>query len=278
MTSVVALVVLYQTSVDHSTSLQCLSEQNTKNFKLLVWDNSNVPLSPRELEKLHLKFESVVYKSTPDNLGLAAIFNAVLSEYTQYVDILITFDQDSKFANNYIQLVINTYKINPAMLYVPLIFHGTKYHSPRPDFPGVRRFWYPQANRMLSSIWRLNSINSGNAFNVSAFRSLNFKFDEKLRFYGVDNYLFRYLYKNKIDIFVLNSVLKQSFSIFEIEDNITLYKKYNDVIDAYKQVYFPKGVNLWTFFAALHIFRLSFIKRDKVFLKLLRRLLSTSSI
>jgi GT2 family glycosyltransferase len=273
MTKVVVIVVVYNKNVNDSTSLDCLKDQTFNNFKLIVWDNSPKSFSLTDVEQLELTFANTVYKSTPENLGLSSIYNSVLAEYAEEFNILVVFDQDSIFEKNYIENVVEAYEINNSIaVYVPLVYSGLNYHSPKPDIPILRRFWTAAAGRVYSSNYRLNSINSGNALNIKVLKNLNFKFDEKLRFYGVDNFLFRYIYKHDASVFVMKKKLKQSLATREISNNYELYARYVDVIEAYRQVYFPCHFNLWKIFAALHIFMMFCSKREKFFLKLFRLL------
>jgi len=269
MTKVAVLVVLYKKKLEESSTLDFLQDQTYKNFKLIIWDNSPKPIFLDEIEEFDARFPGFTYKSSPENIGLSCIYNNILSQCEGRFDILIVFDQDSSFGKNYIQNVVDAYeKNNKVAVYIPMVYSGLIYHSPKPDLPVLRRFWTASGGRMYTANFRLNSINSGNALNIESLKNINFKFNEELRFYGVDNFLFRYIYKNHGCIFVMNQKLTQSLATREISDNYELYMRYRDVIEAYKRVYFPSRFNIWKLFAILHILKMFMAKRDKQFLKL----------
>lgn len=273
MTKVAVLVVLYEIDPNDSSSLNCLGDQKYEKFKLFIWDNSRKPFPLVELKALKKKFTNISYSNTPQNLGLSVIYNKVLAECADSYDLLMIFDQDSYFAKDYIDTIVHDYqKKNSCAVYVPLVFSRLKYHSPRPDMPLIRRFWRSSGGRSYSAIARLNSINSGNALNISILRKIKFAFDEGLSFYGVDNFLFRTLYKMGLGIFVSNACLNQSLFTQDPPSNDALFKRYEQVMEAYKKVYFPQGLNLWKLFAIFHILGLAVSRRDMKFFLLVRYL------
>lgn len=273
MTKVAVLVVLYETVIEESYTLNCLLDQALKKFKLFIWDNSRKPISLADQQALRIKFDDISYNSTPQNIGLSVIYNDMLATCADNYDLLIIFDQDSFFEKNYLETIVHDYKkSNVYAVYVPLVFSRLKYHSPRPDMPIIRRFWKASGGRDYSSVLRLNSINSGNALNINVLRSIKFRFDENLKFYGVDNFLFRSLYKMGLGVFVSNIRLNQSLFIQDPSSNDELFSRYTQVIAAYRQVYFPQGLNLWKVFAVFHILALAISRRDRKFLSLIRQL------
>ena len=269
MAKLIVCVVIFQIKPSSSETVKSLITQNFNNFHLIIHDNSDCQTSDDQRKYLALNFRNHTYRHTGCNNGLAFIYNDVLKSSVKNYDLLITFDQDTRFDNDYLDKVADCYvRCNKFFLYVPIVESQSQYHSPKPDVPLVRKFWKAKGNTEYHPKFRLNSINSGNAINIKLASNLSFKFDENLLFYGVDNYLFRYLYKNNMPLYVIDSTIIQSLSVFETPDHGALLTKYKSIMVAYKYVYFNNGFNIWKIFAILHILKLSLYKLDVRFLKL----------
>lgn len=270
MTRIAVAVVLYKTNPNESSTLNCLLDQTFQNLSIFLWDNSPQPLASFHIEDLRRKFVDLTYESTPENLGLAHIYNELLSRCTNDYDLLVVFDQDSSFDKAYIATLARDYEQNKSFpAYIPVVYSRQAYHAPRLDIPILARFWKARGGRSYSAGARLNSINSGNALNIRVLQALGFRFDENLLFYGVDNFLFRSLYQRGLGVFVSHARLDQSLATLDLPTNDDLYARYQAVIIAYKKVYFPQRFNLWKAFGALRILKLAVVKRDPQFLRLL---------
>ena len=270
MTRIAVAVVLYKTNPNESSTLSCLLDQTFQNFNVFLWDNSSRPLSLSDIEDLRRKFVDLTYESTPENLGLAHIYNELLSRCANDHDLLVVFDQDSSFDREYIATLAREYEQNKSFpAYIPVVYSHQVYHAPRLDIPILARFWKARGGRSYSARARLNSINSGNALNVRVLQDLGFRFDEDLLFYGVDNFLFRSLYRRGLAVFVSNARLDQSLATLDLSTDDDLYARYQAVIIAYKKVYFPTRFNLWKAFGALRILKIAVSRRDPQYLRLL---------
>jgi len=270
MTRIAVAVVLYKMNPNESSSLTCLLDQTFQKFNMFLWDNSPEPLSVSYIQDLSRRLFDISYESTPENVGLAYIFNKLLIRCATDHDLLVVFDQDSSFDKKYIATLVRDYEQHKSFpAYIPIVYNREAYHSPRPDIPLLRRFWKASGGRSYSPRVRLNSINSGNALNIRILQDLGFRFDESLLFYGVDNFLFRSLYKRGRGVFVSSARLNQSLATRDLSTNDDLYARYQAVIIAHKRVYFPHSFNLWKAFAALHILALAVSRRDRQFVQLL---------
>jgi GT2 family glycosyltransferase len=270
MTRIAVAVVLYKTDPNASSTLISLVSQTFRQFKVFLWDNSPQPLSLSDIQDLSTRFVDLTYESTPENLGLAHIYNELLTKSADDYDLLIVFDQDSSFDKEYIATLARDYEQNKTFpAYIPIVYSQQTYHAPRRDIPIVARFWKASGGRSYSAGARLNSINSGNALNIRVLQNLGFRFDENLRFYGIDNFLFRSLYRGGLGVFVSNARLDQSLATLDVSTDDDLYARYQAVIIAYKKVYFPTRFNLWKAFGALRILKIALSRRDPQYLRLL---------
>jgi len=270
MTRIAVAVVLYKTNPNESSTLNCLLDQTFQDLNVFLWDNSPRPLSISDIEALRRRFVDFTYESTPDNLGLAHIYNELLDRCAADHDLLVVFDQDSSFNQEFVATLARDYERNKSFpAYIPIVFSQQAYHAPRLDVPILARFWKASGGRSYSARARLNSINSGNALNIRVLQNLGFRFDEGLLFYAVDNFLFRSLYKRGFGVFVSHARLDQSLATLDPPPNDDLYARYQSGIIATKKVYFPQRFNLWKAFVALRILKFALSRRDPRYLRLL---------
>lgn len=273
MTRIAVAVVLYKTHPAESSTVTCLLDQALRDFRVFLWDNSPQPLSSFDVGNLRSQFADLHYESTPGNQGLARIYNELLTRCANDCDLLIVFDQDSVFNKDYLITLARDYELNDAFpAYIPIVYSRQRYHAPKSDIPFLARYCTVRGGKGYSARARLNSINSGNALNIKLLRAHGFRFDENLLFYGVDNFLFRSMYRRGLGVFVSSARLDQSLATLDPPTNDDLYARYQAVFVAYKRVYFPHGFNLWKAFGVLRILKLAVSRRDPQFLRLLGQL------
>ncbi|MFC3395027.1 glycosyl transferase [Brenneria rubrifaciens] len=192
MWSNIILVVMYNKTLQESTTLNTISCYKFTDTKIVIHNNG-----PREIiyegefsAKLGQCFDNQVELiNCLDNLPLSYIYNEVFSKY-QNVERFIILDDDTEISESFVDAIKNS----RVDLELPKIISS-----------GDNKIYYPVCkNKVVTTDADLNpastlSIGSGLIINrtlVEKFKKHNLKlFDEHYALYGVDFSLFRRIYK-----------------------------------------------------------------------------------
>lgn len=206
-----ALIVVYGTDPVRTSSLQTLlaNEFDRNRLRTLVWDNSPHPKAKVE----ELQRAGVLYRSTPENLGLSRIYNCVIAEDLVAGEHLLLLDQDTVLPVDFLPTVEAAIGQHPDIdLFLPMIQANGNWVSPLDYFLGWGRYWSaPRSGRMKSA--HVCAINSGM---VIAARYLKGRqvYDERLRFYGTDTQFMLDYADCRNELVVLNTQLVHDLSFF----------------------------------------------------------------
>lgn len=183
------LVVIYNQTITDSDTLNSLlaNKLYISNSKVTVWDNSPKSLDKSEQEYLNENIRNLTYIHTPENYGLAKIYNSVIvaSNDSRYVIIL---DQDSEFNNEYFEKLHHGITQYPYInLLVPLIKHKNLIMS-----PGYYKSFKGSLRKTITlgklSTKDMAVITSGMVISQKYLRETFKAYDESFVFYGIDTY------------------------------------------------------------------------------------------
>lgn len=204
------LCVIYKTNPSNSITLFSLAECRCakENIRVIVWDNSPLRAESVELEWLARNFSNVEYRHSPQNVPLSSAYNTAIREYflgsiSEY-DALVLLDQDSSFGPDLFSKATEAAEKYPdADLFLPFVKANGKIISPASLywFKGVS--WGHARSGLVHSRFRA-AINSGmiirSRYLVGQFPG----YDERLRFYGTDNYFLQEYAKTQLWLCVLD--------------------------------------------------------------------------
>lgn len=221
------LIVLYRVKPGDSQTLLSLRESAgmlRADDVVLVWDNSPEAASPEAIATVSEGSPaSWMYRSTPENRSLAAIYN----EATRLIpgkDLLLIFDHDSHFSSDFFAKLDSASAANPDIdLFVPLIRQGDLIVS-----PGHFRYF-------KGSLWKKpgygrvpsrNTVVIGSGMAIrSRFLETFGGFEERLQLYGIDsNFMLRYAGKNPF-FFVMDPRFGHSMEDYRSHDVATLRRR-----------------------------------------------------
>jgi hypothetical protein len=219
MLDITILVCLYNKSISESATLQSLisSSNIIKNSKVYIWDNSPTKLNSKSLEFLTTIFENLVYKHTPENVVLSKVYNSVIDEEKETLSYLALFDDDSEIPISYFEELEKEIELNPSInLFIPQIYSASILVSPAKDYY-IKAFLMKKTKIGIINSNYVTAINSGMVISNRIFIE-GFRYDEKLNFYGTDNYfMYRYIQKNR-NLVVLNVKIIHDLSFNDAEN------------------------------------------------------------
>ena len=213
------LICLYNKNVNTSNTLQSLlkSDYVKENSTIFIWDNSIEPLEQESLNFLNNNFSKLIYKHTPENVVLSKIYNAVIESLDDNCYLMLC-DDDSNIPVAFFDKLIEQIKINPNQdLFLPQIYSNSVLVSPAKDFlikTSLIKKLTPGA--IMSSY--TTAINSGMVISSRFFKEEGFRYDERLRFYGTDNYFMNEYSKLRKDLIVLDIKFTHSLSFNDSND------------------------------------------------------------
>ncbi len=232
-TRFLALIVVYGTEPVRTSSLQTLlaNKFDRNCLRILVWDNSPHPkANAEELQRVGL-----LYRSTPENLGLSTIYNRVIAENLCTGEHLLLLDQDTVLPAGFLATAERTIGQHPDIdLFLPMIQANGNWVSPLDYCLGWGRYWTaPRHGRMKSA--RVCAINSGMVISARYLQGRQV-YDEQLRFYGTDTQFMLDYADHRDELVVLDVQLAHDLSFFSdtVEQRA---RKFAVMRAAYRQIY-----------------------------------------
>lgn len=219
--SKIILVVNYNQPYFESETYNSLKvlEENFLDYnikKIIFWDN--LPFTNNSSIEKTLK--NCVYIKSNENKGLAYIYNKIIERYCKKYDFLILLDNDSKMEKEYfISLDKSIEKYKDNKLYIPIVRVNEKIYSPNKNIL-LFNFYFKEINSEKISSQNIFAINSGMCISCEFLIKDLKKYDERLKFYGTDNYFMNFYQKKNRELVVLNYIMEHKLSAFNKSEAI----------------------------------------------------------
>jgi hypothetical protein len=235
----IILIVIYNKDPFESTTIQCLIDSiyNTKDSRIIIWDNSIIAPSPESVEKLRKYWVNLEYNHTPMNLPLSQIYNCIIGKINDHSTnlsarhkFLLLFDQDSIIDNDYFNILKNSIKnYENIMLFVPRVICNNIYISPGNLFYFKGFYTRNKLNGLISSRNK-TAINSGMAISTNYLKHFYEGYNEKLTFYGIDNYFMIKYSKCQEYLYVIDYNMHHQLAKYSVEDvSMTKWRQTNTI-------------------------------------------------
>jgi GT2 family glycosyltransferase len=271
---VVALIVLYETKILESQTFQTIivQDQSLFNLKLIIWDNSPVPVPNDELvqAKALYPFE---YISTPINTWLSKVYNQIIS--SRIFDYIILLDQDSTMPNDFFSQLALGVKNYPCInLFLPLVINQGKLVSPGSFIFFKGRHWKRARTGLISSKNTL-AITSGMTISSKYLLKNNIKFDERLNLYAIDtSFMLEYTKKEKW-LFVLPVTFAHNTVLWSNPPAGIMLDRFDNLTQSWIIMLHnrPVALTIMRLYTILSLVRLSINYRDLRFLKIINKYL-----
>lgn len=206
-----ALIVVYGESPLENSSIETLMKNNfdKDRLRIIVWDNSITS----EINSNNITDSNIIYKWTPENIGLSEIYNRVIKDYLDHDEYLILLDQDSVLPIDFLEIAESAINENSDIdLFLPGVKANGRIVSPLYYCLGWGRYWKKMRHGRVRSGF-VGAINSGM---IISSRYLYGKkvYDENLRFYGTDTQFMLDYSEARKHLCVLNTILQHDLSFF----------------------------------------------------------------
>lgn len=238
MYNITILICLYNKEIKDSNTIQSLlkSSKLIENTKIFIWDNSPIKLDVKSLDFLDLNFKNLIYKHTQENVVLSKVYNSVIEEQNDVNSYLALFDDDSEIPKSFLNKLKEQIELNPTInLFLPQIYSNSILVSPAKDFViKTRRIKNLQAGILRSNY--VTAINSGMVISNRVFKN-GFRYNEKLNFYGTDNFFMNQFAKTYKEIFVLDVKIEHDLSFNSSNDIKNKIRIFKEIKRANKLIY-----------------------------------------
>lgn len=230
-----ALIVVYGKDPVRTESLETLLANNfdRKRLRILIWDNSPHPKGDFE----EFQRAGVLYRSTPENLGLSNIYNRVIAEDLVAGEHLLLLDQDTVLPLDFLVTAETAIELYADIdLFLPMVQANGNWVSPLDYFLGWGRYWSAPLSGRIKSV-RVCGINSGMVISARYLQSMvQPVYDERLRFYGTDTQFMLDYADRRAELVVLDVQLMHDLSFFS-ETVQQRALKFAVMRAAYRQIY-----------------------------------------
>lgn len=201
-----AIVVLYNTFVNDSITINNLKKIHSHSINIIVVDNSTEDLNNEK----ETKANNWTYLSMNGNAGLSKAYNRALDYLKNEDGIVIWFDDDTNVTQEYFDaLEQNAKEFKDYDIFVPVIQgQDGKYWS-----PNEARFFKNKQIKICSQNIpndKINAINSCMAVRLAVYKT--YRYDERLFLDQVDHNFFYDQRKLKRKVKILNVVIHHNFS------------------------------------------------------------------
>lgn len=260
------LIVIYKTELSDSNTilsiLKSLHLLHDLTVQIKIWDNSPYPQPNNTIEWLHNMVEphGVIadYINTPENIPLSKVYNTFFDECKSSCDYLVLLDQDSFFAEKFIELLFDCIKNNNYSLILPSIRYKGKIVSPSKAFFMKGFYFDKQPLGVLHGV-NISAINSGMCISSDYLRRRNFKYDERLGNYCTDDFFMREYCRNSEDIYVLDYTFEHELSLSTLNNSSDELKKRYALMLAGKKIVYSESwikkmmVGVYCFFHRIYM-------------------------
>lgn len=236
------LIVIYNTNITKAETIKSLlnSKEYLVNNHLFIWDNSEKAQDISIVKEIFNKQNiEVTYEHHPENLPLSKLYNNVINRFMyQNYDFLILFDQDSSFTKNLFFEFVNSYNKNKHIsLFLPIIkFKNTIVSPTRKYF--LKGFYFDKKPIGLYRAKNISAINSGMIISFKFLKEKYKGYDERLKFYGTDDYFMMEYCKNEKELFILDYEFEHDLTLSTLNSSSDkLVKSYHQMLEAWSILY-----------------------------------------
>lgn len=239
MCKIKLLIVLYNRGLfDSETCLSVLGlSAEVRNYieEIFVWNNSSIYLSDANKHSFDGRLENVKITYIEDGINhpLSIVYNAIIARIDEK-GILVLFDHDSIFGNDYILCLLKSASENPQInLFLPQIYYSNKLISPARQIYFYGRYLKKIECGKISSRY-VTAINSGMAIRCRYLKNDFPLYDEEIKFYGTDNdFMWKYSCQNK-ELFVLDTTLSHTLNYYVDEGLESKLLRFRDIKNGIK--------------------------------------------
>lgn len=220
MERLVILVVIYKLLPEASATLRSLATCRAwlleHGHHIIVRDNSPEPLLAEQQIALCKLLEgcNVSYQHDGENLSLSKVYNKVIATAVTERDFLLLLDHDTTFDSQLLTTFAEAQQAHADIdLFLPLICTDTAIVSPSHQHLFKGSYWQsPRVGRISTA--HVTAINSG-MFIAGRYVCRDFQgYDERLAFYGTDNYfMWRYGQQRK-ELYVLDYTVNHVLNFY----------------------------------------------------------------
>lgn len=236
------LIVIYNTNIIESETINSLLDAKESLFDchLFIWDNSQIFQDISIIkETFNQQNTEVTYEHHPENLSLSKLYNNVINRFIdQNYEFLILFDQDSSFTKNLFFEFVNSYNKNKHIsLFLPIIkFKSTIVSPTRKYF--LKGFYFDKKPLGLYRAKNISAINSGMIISFNFLRKKYKGYDERLKFYGTDDYFMMKYCQNEKELLILDYEFEHDLTLSTLNSSSDkLVKSYHQMLEAWSVLY-----------------------------------------
>lgn len=233
MKQIKILIVLYNKTILDSET--CVSLIDSKELlahisEVIIWDNSNKPLSKEEVESYRSQLIDVdiayIYKGK--NVFLSEIYNNII-DFIDDNGLLLIFDHDSVVPSSYfIELFDLSMQYTDINLFLPRIYYDNNLLSPAKLFFFVGRYFTNLKNGACKTK-HLTAINSGMAIRCRYLKTEFSGYNTNIRFYGTDNdFMYKYAHNNQYAC-VMKTEIEHKLDYYEEKNMKRKLQRFRDV-------------------------------------------------
>ncbi|MGX5820038.1 hypothetical protein ACWKWU_17710 [Chitinophaga lutea] len=219
----VVLVVVFKRGLEDSQTLMALREQQGlfPGAVLHVWDNSPQPFLHLDMLKEAFPALRLEYTHTPENYPLSRIYNSIIDEYRHTGRYLVLLDHDTELTSDYWKEAneLTQNSSEKKNLILPVIIAGDRIVSPAKLYHFLGRHFQAAPSGDIPSRY-LSAINSGMIISLDYFQRSGFRYDERLRFYGTDDYFMKEFQRKEERCFVMTARLYHSLDYFSDRETV----------------------------------------------------------
>lgn len=200
------IIVVYNKSVDNSTTYKCLKEVG--NIYVVVCDNSTKKFDNKE----KVERDGYTYIDMHGNCGLSKAYNRALDrikmDNPKMEGYVMLFDDDTFIPADYFEKMSQVIESGRADIYLPIVEDEVGILS-----PSIMKKYY--CHRAPSDVWSIKKdelcgINSGMVIRLAVFRK--YRYDEGIFLDYVDHNFLRDMRKYKRKVEIVDTRIKQTFS------------------------------------------------------------------
>jgi GT2 family glycosyltransferase len=238
MSKMTILVCLYNKNIATSNTLKSLLKavNQINNQSIFIWDNSVNSLDEKDIALLKNNFENFTYKHTPENVVLSKIYNSLIVSQTVANSYLMLCDDDSEIPESFFIQLEEAIEKKPLInLFLPQIYSNSILVSPAKDYL-IKTSLIKELDSGILKADYITAINSGMVISNRVFID-GFRYDERLNFYGTDNFfMYEYAKKNK-DLFVLDIKINHDLSFNGKENTANKIRIFKEIKRANRIIY-----------------------------------------
>lgn len=266
------LIVIYNTNITKSETFKSLIDSKDYLFEsdLFIWDNSPISQDVSILNTFFEENTNILYEHHPENLPLSKAYNKVINKFkNDEYDFLVLLDQDSSFRKELFIKLHNTFQVNKEInLFLPIIKFKNRVVSPTKKY-FLKGFYFKGKPFGIQKARNISAINSGMIISFKFLKEKYKGYDERLKFYGTDDYFMMQYCKNENELYILDYEFEHDLTLSTLNNSSDkLVNSYHQMLEAWNILYsdtvFKYIVSLY---AMIHSIYTAIKYKNKDFLK-----------